>query len=175
MPSRDALLAFIADNPGRVGKRDIARAFGISGSHQRAELNRLLRELKDEGQIGRSAGKRLELAGDLPSELIVEVIQIDDEGIAIAEPLMWQADSPPPKIPLKAQSGGRSSPAPGLGDRAIIQVRHLADGGYEGHVRRVLSPDPQQVVGVFKRTPSGDRIQPTDRKQRNEYHTEVPA
>ncbi|MBT7613267.1 MAG: VacB/RNase II family 3'-5' exoribonuclease, partial [Rhodospirillaceae bacterium] len=66
-------------------------------------------------------------------------------------------------------------PAPGLGDRAIIQVRHLADGGYEGHVRRVLSPDPQQVVGVFKRTPSGDRIQPTDRKQRNEYHTEVPA
>ena len=62
LPTRDQLLAFIADNPGRVGKREIARAFGISGSHRRAELNQLLRDLKKEGQIGRSAGRRLELA-----------------------------------------------------------------------------------------------------------------
>ena len=31
LPSRDEILAFIAEHPGKAGKREIARAFGISG------------------------------------------------------------------------------------------------------------------------------------------------
>ncbi len=101
LPSRDQLLAYIAENPGRVGKREIARAFGIKGGPERAALNHLLRELKDEGVIGRAAGKRLQMAGDLPSELLVEVVGLDDEGQAIAEPVMWHGEGAPPMITLK--------------------------------------------------------------------------
>ena len=43
LPSRDEILEFIKSSPGRVGKREIARAFGIKGA-ERLDLNRLLAE-----------------------------------------------------------------------------------------------------------------------------------
>ena len=50
LPSKDALIAWIADNPGLTSKRDIAKAFGIKGA-DRIELKRLLRELTEEGHL----------------------------------------------------------------------------------------------------------------------------
>ena len=50
VPSREAILAFIADQPGKVGKREIARAFGISGADKIA-LKRVLKEMADEGLV----------------------------------------------------------------------------------------------------------------------------
>ncbi|MFJ5489450.1 hypothetical protein ACIKTA_18745, partial [Hansschlegelia beijingensis] len=57
LPSRDELVAFIASEGGKVGKREIARAFRISGA-ERVELKRMLHELQDEGVVARK-GKRL--------------------------------------------------------------------------------------------------------------------
>ena len=31
LPTREELLAFIADNPGKAGKREIAKAFKLTG------------------------------------------------------------------------------------------------------------------------------------------------
>ena len=42
IPSKDAILAWISDNPTLTSKRDIAKAFGIKGA-DRIELKRLLR------------------------------------------------------------------------------------------------------------------------------------
>jgi ribonuclease R len=173
LPSRDQLLAYIAENPGRVGKREIARAFGVKGGPERAALNHLIRELKDEGVIGRAAGKHLQVAGDLPAELLVEVTHLDDEGQAIAEPVMWHADGAPPKITLKPMHGRRTYPAPGIGQRSIVNLRKLPDGSYDGRVRRVMDKDAEQIVGVFRKTPQGDRIQPTDRRLAKEYHAQI--
>ena len=173
LPSRDQLLAYIAENPGRVGKREIARAFGVKGGPERAALNNLIRELKDEGVIGRAAGKRLQVAGDLPAELLVEVTQLDDEGQAIAEPVMWHADGAAPKITLKPMHGRHTYPAPGIGQRAIVNLRKLPDGSYDGRVRRIMDKDAEQIVGVFRKTPQGDRIQPTDRRLAKEYHAQI--
>jgi len=50
LPSREEILAFLAENPGAAGKRDIARAFGITGSAKIA-LKRVLRELQSEGAV----------------------------------------------------------------------------------------------------------------------------
>ena len=50
LPSREAILAFIADHPGKAGKREISRAFNITGA-DRIGLKRLLREMADDGQI----------------------------------------------------------------------------------------------------------------------------
>ena len=56
-PSREDILAFIARerDAGRgdkIGKREIARAFGITGS-DKIELKRVLRELEDDGRVER--------------------------------------------------------------------------------------------------------------------------
>jgi len=172
LPTRDEILAFIADNPGRVSKRDIAKAFGVTGSHRRAELNQLLKDLKAEGTIGRAAGRRLEVAGDLPSELAVEVIEIDEDGRAIAEPLMWHGDSPPPKIPLEPGTGKRGGRAPGIGDRAFIQVRRDGEG-WTGRVRRMMESEVEQIVGIYRKTSAGDRVISTNRKNAREYHAQL--
>ena len=172
LPTRDEILAFIAENPGRVSKRDIAKAFGITGSHVRTKLKELLRTMKEEGQIGRTAGRRLEIAGDLPSEMAVEIIDIDDDGRAIAEPLMWHGDTPPPRIPLLPGSGKRGGPAPGIGDRAFVEVRR--DGEHwEGRVRRMMEGEAEQIVGVFRNTSAGDRIIPTDRRKGRDFHAQL--
>ena len=49
-PGRDAIVAFIRGNPGKVGTREIAREFGLKNA-DRVELKRVLRELADEGTV----------------------------------------------------------------------------------------------------------------------------
>ena len=58
LPSKADILAFIARHPGKVGTREIARAFGLK-NEMRAELKRMLRDLADEGAVER---KRQETA-----------------------------------------------------------------------------------------------------------------
>ncbi|MEM9523888.1 MAG: hypothetical protein AAF982_07815, partial [Pseudomonadota bacterium] len=50
LPTKDEILGWIAENPTRTAKRDIARAFGIKGS-ARVDLKRLLKELHAEGHL----------------------------------------------------------------------------------------------------------------------------
>jgi ribonuclease R len=64
LPSREELLAFIRERSGKVGTREIARAFGAKNA-DRAALKRMLRELADEGHIERHR-KRLHHPGTLP-------------------------------------------------------------------------------------------------------------
>ena len=169
LPSREQLLAFVARHRGRAGKREIARAFAISGSAQRAALGRLLGELKREGALAGSR-RRMEPQGALPSETVVEVVALDDEGNAVAEPASWQGEGPPPRIALA--SGAR--PAPGIGQRAIASIDAVAGGGWKGRVRRVLEAEERQAVGVFRRTARGERIQPADRRQAHDWRAVVP-
>ena len=55
-PTRDAIVAFIRANPGKVGTREIAREFGLKNA-DRAELKRILRDLADQGSITRQGKK----------------------------------------------------------------------------------------------------------------------
>ena len=56
VPTRDELLAFIKESATPVGKREIARAFGLKGD-QRIELKELLRDLRDSGDIAADRAK----------------------------------------------------------------------------------------------------------------------
>ena len=44
LPTKDQLRSFISESPTPVGKREIARAYGLKGD-QRIELKELLRDL----------------------------------------------------------------------------------------------------------------------------------
>ena len=52
VPTRDELLAFIKESATPVGKREIARAFGIQGG-DRIWLKQMLSDLEQEGTINR--------------------------------------------------------------------------------------------------------------------------
>ena len=63
---------------GKIGKREIARAFGIKGA-DKIELKRLLSELAADGAIEKR-GKRLTKLGALPAVALVDIIGRDADG-----------------------------------------------------------------------------------------------
>src|SRR5262249_48150258 len=67
-PSKDDLIAFVSTQPGKVGTREIARAFGLKNA-DRATLKTMLRELTDDGRIERRR-KKLHPAGALPAVVL---------------------------------------------------------------------------------------------------------
>ncbi len=55
LPSREQVLAFVEQSPSPVGKREIARAFGLHGADKIA-LKALLRDMTNEGLLDAGAG-----------------------------------------------------------------------------------------------------------------------
>ena len=85
LPSHEAILEFIAQNPGNTGKREIARAFGVTGGNKIA-LKRMLRDMADDGLLA-SRRKRLNRPDDLPSVTVLRIEGIDDQGDPIGVPV----------------------------------------------------------------------------------------
>src|SRR5690348_12620583 len=90
LPSKADILAFIREQPGKVGTREIARAFGLKNA-LRAELKRLLRDLADEGAVERRH-KKLHHPGALPSTVLADVIARDRDGDLVATPDEWDEE-----------------------------------------------------------------------------------
>ena len=62
IPTKDQIRQWIAENPGLVAKRDIAKAFGIKGD-AKIDLKRILREMEDEGALEKKARRFQEPGG----------------------------------------------------------------------------------------------------------------
>ena len=88
---RTSLLAFIGEQPGKVGTREIARAFNLK-NNDRAALKRMLRELGDEGRLERRH-KKLHPAGALPSVVVADITERDRDGELIALPTEWDEEA----------------------------------------------------------------------------------
>ncbi len=158
-------MKFIRESPSRVGKREIARAFGITGA-ARAELNDMLRELAAAGRIERGRGSRIDAASDLPSVTVLEITEIDSDGEVLARPVDWRGESPPPKIYVMADRRGPA--APGIGQRVLARLRASGEGEYEARVMRHLPTAPARLVGIFRRSGHGGRIEAIDRRTRGD-------
>jgi ribonuclease R len=165
LPTRNEVLAYIADHPGRAGKREIARAFGIKGG-DRIALKAILKDLSEEGVVAKRRGK-LTRSGDLPPVTVLEVTGRDPDGELIAEPVEWPEErGTPPRI-LIAPVRGKGPPA-GIGDRLLARLsREAADGfDYSARIIKLLARKPAMALGVVRETPGGARIEPVDRKQK---------
>src|SRR6185312_939130 len=90
-PYKDDLLAFIGQAPGKVGTREIARAFGLKNA-DRAALKRMLRELSDGGVIEQRR-KKLHRPGSLPHVLMADITTRDRDGEMIAVPTEWDDEA----------------------------------------------------------------------------------
>ena len=169
-PTREEVLRFVRESPGRVGRREIARAFGIRGS-DRAALSDLLRTLEAEGVLGGRRARRRQ-PESLPPVTVLEVVGIDPEGALRARPARWEEPDPPPPITL--DRAPRGVPEPGVGDRVLARLRRAPDGGYQARPMRVLDTGARRVVGVFRADGAGGDggggvIQPADRKLRRDF------
>src|SRR4051794_35245122 len=171
LPSREDLVAFIEKGPGKVGKREIARAFDIRGG-DRIWLKQMLADLEAEGVVDRRR-KTVHKAGRLPPVVVADVKSRDRDGELVAEPEEWDADEngPTPKIlvamPRKPRPG---QPVPGVGDRVLVRVEPLKDGGalrYSGRVIKIIGKQQAQVLGIFRALPGGGgRLVPVEKKSR---------
>ena len=168
LPSKAELLAFIRERPGKVGTREIARAFGLKNA-LRAELKRVLRDLADEGEIEKRR-KKLHYAGALPATVLADVTARDSDGDLIATPDEWdeEAHGPAPKILIPVPRKHRPGEAAGLGDRVLLRLDVVEeDGGvtHRGRVIRIIDHPKHRVLGIFHALPNGGgRIEPVEKK-----------
>ena len=172
LPTRDELLTFIAENPGRAGKREIAKAFKLSGGAKIA----LKRELKAlaEGGVVQKHRKRLMPAGELPEILVAIVGARDGDGELLAQPDEWDTDEngEAPKILLLPETTRRPGTSAGVGDRVLVRITERADTGhrearYAARVVRVLEKRPSAALGILRIAADGNaRVMPIDKKSK---------
>ncbi|MCX2723104.1 ribonuclease R [Roseibium salinum] len=168
MPSREDILAFVVDNPGRAGKREIARHFGIVGG-ARIHLKKMLKDLSEEGLVEKHK-KRMIRPGDLPPVLVANLVGRDRDGELLGIPVDWDDEAgEPPKILVLA--GKTKNTQPGVGDRALVRLTEGEAGDEASHaarVIRVLEKKQGAILGIL-RLRSDNRppyLEPIDRKQR---------
>ena len=163
-PSRDDILKFIEDSPGRVGKREIGRAFSLDAD-QKLKLKKVLKELKDEGLLG--AGRTLIAPGALPPVTIVVVTGIDIDGEVLARPQSWEEKTAPPVIYMAPERRGQPALAPQ--DRVLAKLTPVGDNTYEGRTIRRISGAPTKVLGIYLLVDGQGRLKPTDRKAKDDF------
>ncbi|HEX2257935.1 MAG TPA: ribonuclease R [Afifellaceae bacterium] len=166
LPTRQEIIDFVAGAPGKVGKREIARAFKLSGA-QRLDLKRLLRDMEGDGLLEGNR-KRLHRPGGLPSVTVLLVEGVDEHGDLVAVPLEWdESVGPAPRIPVVRERGRRApGPAPGIGDRILARLTESADAaGFTARIVKVLAKKPKAQLGVFRVVEGGNRVVPVNRKE----------
>ncbi|WP_292167941.1 ribonuclease R [Mesorhizobium sp.] len=165
-PSRDEILRYIAENPDRSGKRDIAKAFALRGE-DRIWLKDVLRDLQDEGLLTKER-KRLARVGALPHVAVLDIFGRDADGVLLAHPTEALGNGEPPVIAIRVSRGG-GGPTPGIGDRVLAKTFPTDDvtgPAYTGRVMKIFEKRTDAVLGVFRVLQDGTfRIEPVERRQ----------
>ena len=170
-PSKEQILEFIKDSPGRVGKREIARAFHLDAD-QKMELKKVLKSLKDDGLLS-SSRKKLADPGALPPVTVLEVTATDIDGELLGRPVVWDSELTPPVIYMAPVRRGQG--ALGIGDRVLARMSRIDDTddgqpAYEASTIRRLEHAPADVLGVYKLDRAGNgRLRSTDRRHKAEF------
>ena len=161
LPSRDAILAFIDASPTPVGKREIARAFGLHGADKIA-LKALLKAMADDGALDVGRAKTFHKGGGLARVTMLKVTGVEG-GRAYAVPEAWPHGGPMPRVRVVE---GKRRAALALGDRILARIEET-ERGYLAHVMKtIVAAREAAVLGVLRRDPSGWWLVPTDKRLR---------
>ena len=164
LPTREQVLDFIQSSATPAGKREIARAFGLT-AQQKITLKALLKDMADEGLIDSAPGRAFHKMGGLPKVTVLRIVDVDDGGNVWAAPERWDADGVPvPRLRVREQRRG----ALGIGQRVLARTEETG-GGWTAHPMKVLAKSSEQVLGVLRG--EGDRLWLTgvEKKDRREY------
>ncbi len=174
LPSPEQILEFLKTADTKVGKREIARAFGVKGT-DRVELKKILRKMADDGLIA-SRRKRMSEASGLPPVTVLRITGLDVDGELVGEPAEWGGDGEtPPKVVILTGGGRNRSPTPnppGIGDLVLCRISSTHDVAfpYEARVIRKIPGATGHVVGVFQPSSRGKgRVLSANRKDKIDF------
>ena len=174
LPSKAQVLAFIEQSPDKVGKREIAKAFGITGADKIA-LKALLGEMGEDGTL---AGNRKDLhqPGSLPPLSTLDIVGRDVQGDLIGQPTVWEhGEGERPKVLITKAKSAPGEAAFGVGDRVLAKITRLngeAESGFEfeGFVIKRLPREKGRLLGIFRKAKGGGgTIEPINRKELRSY------
>ena len=171
-PAREEILKYIEETPGRVGKRELARAFQLDAG-QKILLKKELKKLGDEGLIERGHGRRFNQPGTLPSVTVLEISGIDLDGEILAKPIDWELETPPPVIYMAPMRHGQRALA--NGERVLAKLERLENVeegriAYEGRTIRRIAQAPTETLGVYIQGPNGEgRVKSTNRRHKSHF------
>jgi len=172
LPTREEIKTFIREAGGKVGKRELARAFKLGPEH-RVALRGILKSLAHDGALTPAGHKRFTTPARLPETAVVVVTGTDPDGDALAKPVSWDGDGPPPLIYMHREARGQPALAPG--ERVLARLKPLGSdkhglGKYEGRTLKRLAATPGRVLGIFR---APDRLVPTDRRAKAEWRIDA--
>lgn len=169
-PTQEELLEFIRDSGTPLNKREIARAFRVTGQ-DRTRLRVLLRDLEKEGTVSKQPSKSYAAPDGLPETALVEITGIDADGEMRAKPLQWHGKGPAPVIYIldKKRSEGYMQP----GEQVLAKLKKINANEYEAKILKTLDETSGQIVGTFKPYKGGGYVYPTNKKVKEDYF--VPA
>ena len=167
LPTAEAILAFVAASPTPVGKREIAKAFGLHAQDKIA-LKGLLRDMADAGQLDAGVKRTVHKGGGLPRVTVVRVVEVS-EGV-FAVPDTWDRSIPPPRVRVVE---GSKRGALGLGDRVLARIEETG-GGYSAFPMKKLAKTEEFVLGILRQDGGSGgvgtyRLVPVDKRSRIDF------
>ncbi|MBX3506740.1 MAG: ribonuclease R, partial [Parvibaculum sp.] len=183
LPTREQILDFLSENPGKTSKREIGRAFGVKGD-DRIPLKQMLKAMSEEGLIAKDEAKNLRRTDALPPVTVIEITHTDMDGELIARPVTWPGEEPAPLIVVAPDTSRKKrdydEPPAGVGDRVLARIAKVEDEEepypYEAQVIRRIGKGAERILGLYranKKGPKGQtkggRLVPVEKKLRNEY------
>ena len=90
---------------------------------------------------------------------VVEVKGLDADGDALAAPVTWPEDAPPPVIHMAPQGAATTPSVRAIG--WLARLKPLGRHAYEGRVMRLIGARPREILGVYERVGQDGRIRPT--------------
>jgi len=168
LPTPDQILRFIETSQDAVGKREIAKYFGLHGAEKIA-LKALLKDMTDEGLVDLAAGRAFHKHGGLPRVTVLRVASIDGSTVW-AVPDRWEATTPPPQV--RVMEKGRKG-ALGVGDRILARTEERG-AGHIAHPMKKLQAGGETIIGVLVEDmgPGGKPIlwlRPADKRARYDF------
>ena len=165
-PSKEDILKWVQEHPEKASKRDISKAFNITGN-ARMELKRMLRELRTDGLI---SGSRIVFrsSSELPPVSVLRVSELDNNGELWAEPAEWNSENDRPRILFVPKS---SDAALTIGDRILCRITPTENQEHQLEARliRRIGSGPDLVIGIYRLGSEGGRLVPIDKKNSWEY------
>jgi ribonuclease R len=170
LPSREEILNFVKFSPTPVGKREIARHFGIK-SQQKILLKVLLKDMSLDGDIEKGRDRHFHESGGMPKMGVLRVVSITEDGEVFAQLEREDEFENAPRIRIVERKG---KSALGLGDRVLARIEQGNTGKFRAFPLKQLERKLEPVLGIIRKIgEKGEgvqyRLEPTDRKIRTEF------
>ena len=163
LPTPKQILDFIASSDVPAGKREIARAFGLS-AQEKIGLKALLKDMADEGLIDSAPGRAFHKMGGVPKVTVLRIVDVTDDGTTWGSPESWHADAPAPRLRVRERGKG----ALGVGDRVLVRTEE-AGSGHIAHPMKRLARGEELVLGVLREEGGKLWLTGVEKKERRDF------